>query len=185
MKKDVFRKSPFRSLKNRLYNPPCSACSNVFNPQCFFLIKVCFSQCLWLSGPSENQLSISNWVKYIYFFHILLVHFSENQTANSGQLFSFAASRGQNFNSENTKCSPSLCSTNFKASHFPSAFFFLLWRWDLFVSCVPRCCPSTLQLHANMLWFALITAEILQTKAAKMEGDQTESNEASRHHACT
>lgn len=46
---------------------------------------------------------------------------------------------------------------------------------ESFLSRVPRCCPSTPQLHANVLRFALITAEILQN--AKMEGnkgDQTE-----------
>lgn len=74
MKKDVFRKSPFRSLKHRLYNPPCSACSNVFNPQCFFPNKSLFftvPPAVWTIRESTFHFKLGEiYIFFIFFWCI-------------------------------------------------------------------------------------------------------------------
>lgn len=124
MKKDVFTKSPYRSLKDPLYNLPCSLHSNVFN-QVFSTKSLLFTvpPAAWTIRESTLHFKLGKiYSIYIYFFFIFFWCISENQTG-----VKISIQKPQNV--------LHLCSTRFKASHF------LLWRWDLFVSC-----PSLLSL---------------------------------------
>lgn len=79
MKKDVFRKLPFRSMRIHLYNLPCSVHSSVFNLSVFFSIKsLLFTvpPAVWTIRESTFHFKLGK----ICFFHIFLVHFSDNQT---------------------------------------------------------------------------------------------------------